>query len=427
MTNISASEVINEDVGSLIKRNQSNNETNLVRSLNISTTTDTSSHTTTDDKIFGEVVEQSSKKKTFGVYKTKQVVEDITPEVNTPISDVVNQVPTNEVASLTNKTGVVITNDQGYAKAVKEANIATAESVSNSYSAMGNVSISPSTIYTVSDDGRLTNVMKKVSSATVTSKSPALDGVYPISPTLEYASNNLELPEGDVSEVKQEYPINFTDNATLRSYVPDTMTAEEYESARSIVNGPLKSEINCPDMLEAFDFGLDLSMIGDMRDSLMSMLDLGIDVSFLSCFDNVYDQLGVHDKMNMLGKVTGNGDIAAMDQILGQVSPNMFQSPGKDVLSLGNKYKATKDSAGKKRDFSLAENTVLMDSILGKTGVPKADLLSTKTSASSKNKSVGDTIPIVDMASVKGSNKSNGFLEYILGRANARLLTSLPT
>ena len=426
MTNISGSEAINKSVDSLIKKNQSSNETNLVKSLNITTTTDTSSHTTTDEKIFGEVIEQSSKKKTFGVYKTKQVIEDITPDVNAPVSDIVEKIPSNEITSLTNKTGIIITNDQGYAKAIKEANKLTADNASKTYSSMANTSISPSAIYISTEDGMLTKVESGINKTVATTKSPAIKGIYPSSPTLTYASKNVTFPDDDITEVKTKVPINFTDDVVQRSYVPDTMTADEFETARGLVNGSLKNEINCPDMLSAFGFDMNLSMLGDTKDSLMNMMDLGIDASFLDCFTNIYGQLNVNDKMNMLGKLTGNGDIAAMDMVLNQVSPNMLQSPSRDLLSLGNKYKATKNNVGKKTDLTSVENAALLNSVLNKAGVSKGDLLSTKTSVASKNKSIGDTITIMDITSIKSANGNNGILEYILGQDNAKLLTSLP-
>ncbi len=396
-TNVTGADVLNQDVSALIKKNQSTNETNLVRSLNISTVTDTTKFTTTDEKIFAEVTTQSAKKKTFGVYTTKQVVEDITPETQAEVADKVTEVPPEEVVALESKSGTTITSDQQYEQAVRSASTKTKTTAAADYSRVGDTNLSPDFGLSVdiSEYGQPTND--------------------------DWRSKLTVYDKPKVDEVA-----NFTDDPVVRSYIPATMKVDDYNILQDNMNGWLGAFSTCPDLSWACKGGL--FDFAALMASLRAMLGFGISSAWLDCFDTVSKDLALGDKLNMVADVTGNGDIATASKLFDKVSPSVITNPNRQALTIGNAFKATADSTGTVTN-SLTKGTGAseMDGLLGKLNVSKASLMSTRTAATAKNKSIGDAVDVIDMDTVRSANPHNGMIDYSVGAGKGDMLRSLPT
>ncbi len=477
MTTVTGSDVLNQSVSALVKKNQSTNETNLARSLKTSNTTDTNKYTTTDDKIFGEVTTQSSKKKTFGVYATKQVVEDITPDTQSPVSDKIETIPVEEVNNLSNKTDIPITNDMDHGQATRQALVNTKQTVDESYTRMSDSNLSPSVSFAPmktwapylaeKDDGLIgqEDFTPSVAGSPVpiteaTMNGPASMTVSPITgattatpahllgdtnessviETIPGKESNrsaggwstiIDKDQGGVPSYavpKVEVASNYVSDPNVRTYIPDTMSLDEFKQAQTVMNGDIGDRSTCPDLNSAFNFDTDISDLNELSESLKGLLDFGIDTSWMDCFSDMLGSLPIGDTRDMFSSILGNGDIGSADKFLGNVSSSIIDNPGKTLLDLGNTYQAVADpkSGGIVKNLKTPSEASTMDSLLTSLGVTKRSLLSTSNTSNSKNNSIGSVIEIIDTPTAKSTNPNNGLLDYVLGKDDADLLRALP-
>lgn len=437
MTTVTGADALNKKVVSLVQDNQSKNETNLVRSLNTNTTTDTNSYTSTDDKNFGEVVVQSTKKKTFGVYTTKQVVEDITPTTKSAVADKVSTLPIDDVTNLQSKSGVDISSDIDYDRAIKTSSAEVVARSSEQFSKMSDGNLKPSAAFiSESIDDRLSPITGQVIgspdylSGWQTSAIATIPGeVVPNTSWKDLILENI----GDVPTYEAPFSLDVNNYTTsidpaIRSYVPDSMTLEQYREAQAIVNGDLADVSSCPSLNAAFGFDVSMFDMSTLTDKFKGLFDLGIDTSFMDCFPDMMGSMGVMDKLDIIAGIKSRGDIDGASKLFDNMSSSILDNPEKLVRDIGNGYSPTLDSftGTISNGLSSASGSAKMDSLLTKAGVSKDSLFSVAGTKTNKNRSLGDELNILDTLAAKSSNPSNGFMDYALGSEISDLISALP-
>ncbi len=409
-------DVVNQKVVDLVRQNQTENETDLIKSLNTNTITDTQKFTATDDKIMGDVQKQSSKKKTFGVFDSKQVVESKAGSVASSGANKVNDVAADASTNLANKTGGDVSNDQGYDAAVSKANESVKGTIGDIRSKKSSTGFGISTGYFFDDFGALggspSSSSSSTGSSTTTTASDANSNETP----------SLNNPQG----LKIKETVNRTADADVRAMVDEDVPVENFDRAKVLVNGPLAEDNSCPDLSNALGFDKLLDTISSGVDNLRELLGLGINPAWIECFASIYADLGLDDKLTLISDVTGNGDIASANKLMGQVSKGNLSSPVRDVFDIGDNYMPKLDSKTGKIIDTVTDSNVStsMDELLAKTDVGRLDLFSVKGRSTTSNKSISDTLDITDVSVLAKSNSVNNLGKYALGNKYGLLATA---
>lgn len=426
-TTITGTDVVNKQAEPLAAANMSFNEHNVVRSLMTSTVTEVDEFVVTDEKIFHEVAAQSAKKKTFGVYSTKQIVADITPETPPGAIDIVETTAPDVLLSLENKTGIEIVSDTDYAAAVEVALSKATSHIAESLDMVELFELSPSFSRSqVIPGGDLHSGISPM-----TGRDASIPDYLLKQPPVSTDWDTLVMQDkGGVPKYAYpttKGPVNITSDGTIRSYVPDTMDMADYRKAQSLISGNLAGESTCTELDSALSFDVDITDKDTYVVDVKRMFKLGLDSEIINCFTSTISGLDITDKADMLNSMISDGDISSTAKLLNCVSPSVMSSPLRTIDDLANNHSAKATVLGSitNRLTDVVESGI-MDTLLVSAGLAKADLFDVGSTKTNGNRSVADDIPVVDIIAVKASNPTNGYTRYALGDYMAELLGALP-
>jgi len=432
---LSGPAILTNSVQSLIQANNTSNETNLVKSLDTQTVTDTKKYTATDKKLFSNAVDKKSRKaKAFGVFETKQVIKEVAYSKVVEDDGKVKTIRTSNHAkliSMSNASGKTIVTDSDMSSATTTIVGKVTELKSIEHSSKGNGTLdfsldsSMPVIPTSRNIDLATGSIKSLSANNTdwvnpdTGKAlPQLSGKYWVNPDTGKA----------VPSVKKEVK-NFTTDATIRKYVPDTMSLDEFSSMQKLVNGDLNQFVSCPDLLSAFGWDKHLLNKANLFDSLMSMLGLtgGHNIPGLTgCLGDALTSLNQGDLGRVTDTVISSGSMNAFSDLIANTSHGPIANPTDSAYKLmGSNFKVKLDSRGVPNNtFSNPEVATVGDNIFSSLGVSKKSVF---TSPKTKNNSILDGLvdDVISTKKLNSTNPTSGFGEYCLGDVD-KLLRSIP-
>lgn len=416
MSTLTGPDILNKDVSSLIQSNQTTNETNLARSLNTTTTTDTQKFTNTDEKIFSNAATtKTTKPKSFGVFITKQVMKPI--ELLSAIKDdaVLRATSSAKLTSMSNKSGSTLRSDADIDKA-------QADILSQMYS------------------------MKSTEFASKSNSTfdYSLGVDLPVAPTSglgQYASIIPKKPDPNIwidpdtgrpSPTVDQIAKSYTTDPDILNFLPNTVSVSEYDQLRNLMNGELGSYNSCPDLAKAFGFDKNLFGLDSLLNGLMSLLNaMGLHqlIGFINCLKDIFKALTTGNKMDIVNAVANTGAVPALNEVMAVVPIGLITDPKRTAYNaMGRNHVLRFDpiTGLPTNTYRSTDMTNAADGIFSKIGMVKDRVFA---AVAPKNDSILDGLagePVYDIDAIKGVNPEAGFSDYALGDKD-KLLRNVPT
>lgn len=365
-------------------------ETDIASSIGTSSVTDTGSMTNTFDKMFSG----TSTSKSFGVFDTKQVVKEISP--TSPFEEAleVDGFDNDKLTSLSNKTGMTITNDSQLSGATDKVIINIRDTAQSSFSGMSSGS--------------------KFSSNAITGLAGGAAS--------RFGGSQL-------SSIQ-----NYTSDSSIRSVIPGSMTKSDYTNLQSIFgSGSLGQYNSCPSIANALNYAKRLLDPSSLLGSIYSLLGIvgKLDLKgLLNCVGSVQNQLsatqnmGITDMLVSKGSLNGLNDLTSLGNngsIVNKYDTVRRLSNNRSVSTSPYTYRPT-------NTWTNPDTISTSNSLFTTLGIDSSKIFTMDTVSPTKNSSImnGLSSPVYSVAEINKVNPDTGFSSFILGSKD-KLLRNLPT
>lgn len=393
MSNVSGADALTKSVAAIIKQNESTNEVNIAQGLQTSTPTATGALVASNEKIMGDVTRVSAKKKTFGVYSSKQVVEQKTQVTSTEVNDKLSTIDPEIIANLETKLGVAITTDLELASALSLLELMNLDMFSAQFASDSDFDLG--SLWEFPNQRRLeTGEIIDIGSIT--------DGISPSSTSsMSSIFSGVDLDIPSVSNVTSSVTSLFP-NAP--DGFPD-VSLSDYGTLTDIFSAGLDMFNSCDNLSSMFDgsfLGFDLDSI---LDGLMNYLKIG-GLDNLNCFTELLDKMNDVQLDSLVSGLVDEGDLPNLDTLVDYIGEGKLVAP-KDTLAkaISNTtpmYTSDGSVSLFKGNTDISSNA---DSLLGKFGLDKTSIWEMDS-----DKAPSGT---VDLSSPL--NETPGLLEYSFG------------
>ena len=364
----------------------------LQAAIGTASVTNTGDMSATFDKTFAGSA--SAAPKAFGVYETKQVVREITPR--TPVEEAFNleSMDSSKLTSLSSKTGMDISNDSELSSATDKVIIKIKGASQSAFSG-------------------------KAGSSPFSSKS--ITGI---------SGNSLSkfgLP--GVSSIQ-----NFTNDPSIRSMIPNTLSKGNYGSMQSIMGSSnLGQYSTCPNLANALNYAKRLLDPSSLLKSLaglfgiVGMFDLK---GVLNCVSKVQRQISMTEKTGLTNLLVSKGSFSGMSDYTKLGNDGSFVDKYDTVrrLSSNRKVMISPTTHRPSNTWSNPDVRNDTDELFNNMNINPSHMYAANTVSPSKNSSILDGLssPVYSVNEINKSNPDTGFSKYILGSKDS-LLRNIPS
>lgn len=365
-------------------------EADIASSIGTSSVTDTGSMTTTFDKMFSG----TSTSKSFGVFDTKQVVKEISP--TSPFEEAleVDGFDNDNLTSLSNKTGMDITNDSQLSSATDKVIINIKDTAQSSFNGMSSAS--------------------KFASNAITGSAGGM-------------ASKFGVPQ--ISSIQ-----NYTTDSSIRNLIPGSMTKSDYTNLQSIFGtGSLGQYNSCPSIANALNYAKRLLDPSQLLGSIFGLLGIvgKLDLKgLLNCVGSVQNQLSATQNMSITNMLVNKGSLNGLNDLTSLGNNGSIVNKYDTIRRLGNN-RSVSISPYTQRSTNTWVNPDIQatsNSLFTTLGVDSSKVFTMDTISPTKNNSIMDGLssPVYSVAEINKVNPATGFSSYLLGSKD-QLLRSLPS
>jgi len=343
------------------------------------------------DKMFQSVSSSKKTSNVFGVWDTKQAVQELSGSTSSNSStESVSRVPPANLNNLSNKTGIQVTTDLQYVNAVA--------SVMASFS--------------------------NIKQAALITADVLISGLIP----------SIVIPAPIMYAPIQ----NISQGSPAEGIVPGTMSVNDFSLMKNLFNGAngISNYNSCPNVANAFGYNsniLDPSALSAALAALAALLakyDVG---GVMNCTAQAQKSLTVQQRTSLSRTFSSNGSVVGMnDYYSNPYNRGVVVNPYLTLLTVGSNRQTTYDPVTQRPNNTFDDEDVSSstDSLFSTLGVSdKSSVFTTKATKTTTNASITDSMSddVYDRNALSSTQDGSGFDDYCFGGSGTNsLISSIP-
>jgi hypothetical protein len=371
-------ELMKRDISSLVSNMPSLPSTDLSK-FNIGSSV-------SSDKVFSAVSDLKTTSNVFGVFDSKQVVQELSADISNPFSsELLSSLAPEKLLSTVTKLDTSIVSDLDYNDAISTVMDNVGDLKQSGFSAAGDMF-----------GGSIGD--------TLGSSKDMLSSI----------ADELSL---DTSFIQ-----NISLDSVTEGLIPRNMSLGDFESLKTMFNGPsgLGNFNSCDALSQALAWGSQLiNPMGlmDMLGGLFGLLGKYDITGMMQCFQQTQESITFAQRADLGSSLMGNGAISSYSEFLDMGN----------VGTVSNPYEAA-TAVGKLSRSSSVSSTNGMSSLFSSLGITEPeDVYNTKNYNTTQNQSILDNVnyPVYNRQAMV-ETKDNGFLSKCFDDDTDNLLTKIP-
>lgn len=363
-------EIMNRDMDSLVSNMPSLPTTDITK-MNIGSSV-------SSDKVFQSVSTMKTTSNVFGVFDSKQVVQELSADISNPFSnETLSSIQPEKLQSTVSKLKTEIISDSDYSSAVDAV--------------MSNVSELKQTAFS------------------------STDGLF-------VSSKDMLSSMKDELSLDTSFLQNISLDTVTADIIPSNMAITDFESLKSMFNGPngLGNFNTCDALRSALAWGnqlLNPMALAGLLGSLFGILGKYDITGIMNCLSQAQSSLNYAQRIDLGNTLVGNGAIGSYGEYLGLGNSGISSNPYDTIKTLGARAQVS----------SISNNTYMDDLFSGLGVSQRQDVYNAKNYNTTQNHSVLDNVdyPVYDRNSMIEA-QNNNFLSNCFDDDTDKLITQIP-